>query len=1474
MGDVLAIADSILPSQIRELGNFKLEHTLYGLHSGVKNVWKWSVVNTASKSSWGKQFDTKEEAVAYIKSEISTENTKGESIAKFDRWTERGKPGIVFVGKKIASGKYITLKEFPTSKEALNYTIEHNAELVELLKQKKKDKEIRRAENNQRVGKDYRSLLFINRLIKSLENRANISAELVSNSLISHSRGSKSNGKFIIPPDSVLSDSPSGMDSDLNKSFPYMAAVNLKFLGYLNNAGTLDVQAFSKLDIPFKRLVQSAMLSIGHDEQIRRAVILLIPVDVMNNLAGEKISADNLLSNKSMLSDSLSINGEMPVRSINPTILSFIRAVASVGTEITGTNNPAWVSFKDNSTALTGQFDGIFGKSLFSHNVTPDDFIDAFSFFGVQFGNYVSNDRRQQDLNNAYDGLIDLAEVLGIPPKALALNGELGLAFGARGTGGEKAAAAHYEANQVVINLTKAHGAGSLAHEWWHAVDNYFGKQEGSGFLSDKGPRRAQILDGNKYRESTDSDFAVRKEVFDAWQGITKAIKTETQLAKRSAIKDKTRSKDYYSTVIEMTARTFERYIIGKLADQGYENDYLANIIPAPILEKESELDNEDYAYPLQSEMEAVNKAYDKLFDTLETKETEKGTILFSRSKSTKEGYEQRIDELFSTEKPIGAIKVLDKSDLLDMLGYRGEPLYLNEKKVIEGRFHHGLTKDHWKKIPEWLDDPAMIFDSLTVKGRMVAVAPELVDGKPVYIVLDPNYKLQRLSVQLLVNAYDDNSGNYPFKRWIDEGLLRFENEDKVRSLRTTKGLQLPSVVHAKNELGYKILHKSDLVKYRAQQNTTLNSISTTPVVNPHSKTTLNQAVTKAMDTLFGQGWTNRLMATGKFKMISRDEAVQIAGNQAANAKGFYNSDNDTTYLVHDNIEKDTSSTALVGLMLHEISTHSLNLGKSNEAFQDILRRFEALKATNPKVQAAFDNVPASTPDEHKVEEALAEYLQANPKSSLAQRIVEWFRQAVRALGKTLPVLERAKFSQWANKLTEAELIGMATSALKSAPDSLQFDNVGRNREGIKLSGDKKELLAPNGKPSNLNAMQHAQVRTEAFKKWFGDWLYNPEMEMTPIKLIDDPDMPDLKDTAAIRRHLKGKFRIEKPVTNLQTSNEIGFFVGGLEAALKNRNTQSRRLFSILPEILRQAAYASYEENTKLDTKPYIKGYETYYAVVDIDGKLNSVRIVVDIVKDETRGRGYYYHQISEVDLDGAVGKSRSQSDLSQTNYPAPSGRKITLGQLTGKVNNNASKVVDENGEPLVVYHGTNADFDTFKYQDEVKRYGAQTQWMGFFFANNADFSASFAPIGKGSANLMPVFLNMRSPYHANEADIERYNENNADENETESVGLDKKGYDGIKILDDSDRYQELAVFNPNQIKSATENNGDFSLSNNNIKFSRSTPSNTPADNSAMRSFFAPAKGKQALGWLAGVFQRNHLIDFVAQDLPELINYS
>ena len=48
-------------------------------------------------------------------------------------------------------------------------------------------------------------------------------------------------------------------------------------------------------------------------------------------------------------------------------------------------------------------------------------------------------------------------------------------------------------------------------------------------------------------------------------------------------------------------------------------------------------------------------------------------------------------------------------------------------------------------------------------------------------------------------------------------------------------------------------------------------------------------------------------------------------------------------------------------------------------------------------------------------------------------------------------------------------------------------------------------LLAPNGKPSNLTERQYAQVRTKAFKEWFGDWENDPA---NASKVIDENGEP------------------------------------------------------------------------------------------------------------------------------------------------------------------------------------------------------------------------------------------------------------------------------------------------------------------------------------------------------------------------------
>ena len=49
------------------------------------------------------------------------------------------------------------------------------------------------------------------------------------------------------------------------------------------------------------------------------------------------------------------------------------------------------------------------------------------------------------------------------------------------------------------------------------------------------------------------------------------------------------------------------------------------------------------------------------------------------------------------------------------------------------------------------------------------------------------------------------------------------------------------------------------------------------------------------------------------------------------------------------------------------------------------------------------------------------------------------------------------------------------------------------------------KLLAPNGKPSNLTEKQYAQVRTKAFKEWFGDWQNDPE---NASKVVDKNGEP------------------------------------------------------------------------------------------------------------------------------------------------------------------------------------------------------------------------------------------------------------------------------------------------------------------------------------------------------------------------------
>lgn len=151
-------------------------------------------------------------------------------------------------------------------------------------------------------------------------------------------------------------------------------------------------------------------------------------------------------------------------------------------------------------------------------NISTKEMQDVFGFSKINFGNWMKGsgvaEERQAHINSAYDAFLDLSDLLGIPPKAISLNGMLSIAFGAQGKG---KAAAHFVPGANEINLTRKTGAGSLAHEWAHALDHYFGVQ------ADRAKNDSPYLSEAPY---VPKDSKLRPEIAEAFNMIRTAMRS------------------------------------------------------------------------------------------------------------------------------------------------------------------------------------------------------------------------------------------------------------------------------------------------------------------------------------------------------------------------------------------------------------------------------------------------------------------------------------------------------------------------------------------------------------------------------------------------------------------------------------------------------------------------------------------------------------------------------------------------------------------------------------------------------------------------------------------------------------------------------------------------------------------------------------------------------------------------------------
>jgi hypothetical protein len=161
-----------------------------------------------------------------------------------------------------------------------------------------------------------------------------------------------------------------------------------------------------------------------------------------------------------------------------------------------------------------------------------------------------------------------------------------------------------------------------------------------------------------------------------------------------------------------------------------------------------------------------------------------------------------------------------------------------------------------------------------------------------------------------------------------------------------------------------------------------------------------------------------------------------------------------------------------------------------------------------------------------------------------------------------------------------------------------------------------------------------------------------------------------------------------------------------------------------------------------------------------------------------------------------------------------------------------ASKVVDAQGEPLVVYHGTTGNFEAFDSRYADTNAGTGVPAGAFFFTSSPAVAASYTATRgayRRGASIMPVYLSLQRPlvvdlskwggaalwddipyrrrtWHLN--DLVRH--------------AQRRGYDGLVVrrvkdvhdfdaLDGASSVADTYVaFSPTQVKSATGNAGTF----------------------------------------------------------------
>ena len=181
---------------------------------------------------------------------------------------------------------------------------------------------------------------------------------------------------------------------------------------------------------------------------------------------------------------------------------------------------------------------------------------------------------------------------------------------------------------------------------------------------------------------------------------------------------------------------------------------------------------------------------------------------ILSEQKENEKTFAEQVDEALSGKIPFySALKVCNTPEILVDIGCKQLPMLYTQKhlrdalheKSSKNPHWHGLTIEQVKNLPVFLQEPVIVFDSLTRDDSVMMILSETDnDNLPLVVSVKPNgqgrYNLEQIDSNFITSIYGKDNFSRYIENIIKNDKLLFINKEKSQKLFERWGLQLPEL--------------------------------------------------------------------------------------------------------------------------------------------------------------------------------------------------------------------------------------------------------------------------------------------------------------------------------------------------------------------------------------------------------------------------------------------------------------------------------------------------------------------------------------------------------------------------------------------------------------------------------------------------------------------------------------------------------